>query len=327
VKPREHKILIAPAQEAERGQLVLFVGAGLGTAAGLPAWERLLEELAEERAHMTEKERRALMELGPLDRARVIESWLGDGGLGEVVARHLAEKSSHYALGHALLAALPVEEAVTTNYDRLFETACECTGNAARVLPYERVRAGERWVLKLHGCVKHPEDIVLTRDHYLAYRERREALAGIVQALLITRHMLFVGFSLQDDNFHQIIRAVRRAMRHSDHQGRPFGTALAIARNPLAEELWREEVRWVSVGGKDARAGARCLEILLDRIAAGAVSTTEHLFDPRYDELLSPAERRIKKSLDTLCASADDEMRETGAWREIEALLERLGRS
>jgi hypothetical protein len=28
---------------------------------------------------------------------------------------------------------------------------------------------------------------------------RRAALAGIVQALLVTRHMLFVGFSLRDD--------------------------------------------------------------------------------------------------------------------------------
>lgn len=28
-------------------------------------------------------------------------------------------------------------------------------------------------------------------------------LAGIVQALLMTKHVLFVGFSLDDDNFHR----------------------------------------------------------------------------------------------------------------------------
>jgi hypothetical protein len=33
--------------------------------------------------------------------------------------------------------------------------------------------------------------------------EQREALSGIVQTLLITKHMLFVGFSLTDDASHQ----------------------------------------------------------------------------------------------------------------------------
>ncbi len=313
------------ARRAALGRLVLFLGAGVGTAAGLPGWDALLEELAEHRANMSEQDRRALMELSHLDRARVIESRLQDESLGAVVARHLEERSTHYALAHALLAALPVEEVVTTNYDRLFEMASEAAGSPPVVLPYERVQTRQRWMLKLHGCVRHPEDIVLTRDHYLAYRERREALAGIVQALLITRHMLFVGFSLQDDNFHQIVRAVRRAARYGEAGSRPFGTALSIVKNPLAEELWQEDVRWAFVGGTTLAEGARCLEILLDRIAAGAIRTTEHLFDPRYDEVLSDADRRLKRSLETLCAGADEEMRATDAWREVEALMARLG--
>lgn len=39
----------------------------------------------------------------------------------------------------------------------------------------------------------------------MRYSTNRSALSGIVQSLLITRHMLFVGFSLKDDNFHRII--------------------------------------------------------------------------------------------------------------------------
>ena len=37
----------------------------------------------------------------------------------------------------------------------------------------------------------------------MRYASRRSALRGIVQSLLITRHMLFAGFSLNDDNFHR----------------------------------------------------------------------------------------------------------------------------
>ena len=36
------------------------------------------------------------------------------------------------------------------------------------------------------------------------YGYQREALSGIVQTLLITKHMLFVGFSLTDDAFNQV---------------------------------------------------------------------------------------------------------------------------
>ena len=38
----------------------------------------------------------------------------------------------------------------------------------------------------MHGCIHSPEDIVLTRDDYLGYNDRRAALTGTVQSLLFT---------------------------------------------------------------------------------------------------------------------------------------------
>lgn len=95
----------------------------------------------------------------------------------------------------------------------MFEIASKATGLNVAVLPYAAASNSDRWILKMHGCASHPEDIVLTREDYLRYATRRSALQGIVQSLLITRHMLFVGFSLQDDNFHRIVDEVRRAIR------------------------------------------------------------------------------------------------------------------
>ena len=50
------------------------------------------------------------------------------------------------------------------------------------------------------------------------YGYQREALSGIVQTLLITKHMLFVGFSLTDDAFNQVSaldwHALRRLLAH-----------------------------------------------------------------------------------------------------------------
>ena len=311
---------------ASRGELVLFIGAGVSMAAGLPAWTGLLERLAKEQAKLTDPELESLRGLSLLDQAHVVESRLkGGAGLGRAVAQLIESSASHYALSHGLLASLPLEAAVTTNYDTLFERASAAAGRPVSVLPYEPVQQ-RRWLLKMHGCVRHPEDIVLTRDHYLAYRERREALAGIVQALLITRHMLFVGFSLEDDNFHRIIRAVRQA-KHPGPSDGPFGTSLVVAPNPLAEELWSQDLHWVSLSDdpRDVARAARRLEILLDRVAAGAASATEHLFEARYEPVLSSGERALKALLLKLVEQATPEVRSAPAWAEVERMLVRLG--
>jgi hypothetical protein len=55
--------------------------------------------------------------------------------------------------------------------------------------------------------------------------ERRQALAGIVQACMITQHMLFIGFSLNDTNFVNIASTVKKV------RGITHGFALA-ARGP-----------------------------------------------------------------------------------------------
>ncbi len=75
----------------------------------------------------------------------------------------------------------------------LFERASAVV-TPVTVLPWDDRRSA-RWLLKLHGCINHPEDIVLQRADYIRYELRRQALAGVVQSLLITKEMLFVGFS------------------------------------------------------------------------------------------------------------------------------------
>src|SRR5207248_9207022 len=123
------------------------------------------------------------------------------------------------------------------------------------VLPYDLRPDANCWVLKMHGSVTHPEDVVLTREHQIAYERRHTALAGVVQTLLLTRHMLFVGFSLSDDNFHRIADAVRRVLRSVQTRGGepgPFGTAVVLARRPLVEELWGDDLHWVGAGGPGA---------------------------------------------------------------------------
>ena len=68
-----------------------------------------------------------LTELGALDSATVIETALRakNQSLGEAVKRRISNDGT-YALTHSLIASLPVDELVTTNYDDLLERAAGC---------------------------------------------------------------------------------------------------------------------------------------------------------------------------------------------------------
>jgi hypothetical protein len=103
------------ARHAEHGNLVLFLGAGVGVGAGLPNWNDLLSKLAE----MNTDEQKALAHLPAIDRARIIQGRMFALGqhMGETIARRLA--TDRCSLTHALLAALPIHKSATMNYDTI----------------------------------------------------------------------------------------------------------------------------------------------------------------------------------------------------------------
>lgn len=328
------------AELARASRLVLFIGAGVSVGAGLPTWSGLIDKLCES-AGMVPDERERITSLNVLDQGWIVSTRLQEQGkrLADEIAAHSSGR--WHALAHSQLAALPITEVVTTNYDNLFELASTGAGQNIAVLPYEPVTGRDRWLLKMHGCAERRADIVLTREDYLRYAERRAALAGIVQALLITRHMLFVGFSLTDDNFHRIADDVRRAIRgdygsagnHPARERHPFGTALFFRRNDLVQEIWSGDLQPVNITDKaeltraETAEAARTLDIFLDYLLAEATRDASPLLDPTFDGVLSPEELRLQVILKRLDEDTrgDRELRESPAWEPVEDLLRRFG--
>src|SRR4051794_18567552 len=62
-----------------------------------------------------------------------------------------------------------------------------------RVVRLFAIDIGVLRLLKMHGDVNNPASIVLSREDYLGYDDSKSALAGVVQSMLITKHMLFAG--------------------------------------------------------------------------------------------------------------------------------------
>lgn len=321
---------------AAQGRIAVFMGAGVSAGAGFPTWGALLDRMARE-VGFTEEERSGLLGLGVLDRATVIGRRIGDRhAIGEAATAALGDAAGH-ALAHALLSGLPVREFITTNYDQCFEEVSEAVGTPVARLPYAPASTARRWLLKMHGCVTVPEDIVLTREDFMRYQTRSAALAGIVQAMLITRHMLFVGFSLEDDNFRRIVDAVRQALTSADRD--ELGTVVSLFGSPLMEQIWGDDLQWVPLDPSPAPSGdgfslalserAREFEIFLDALSFHA-SAPSHLLSPRFEGVLTEDEKALREALLTLrtqverIRAADDDPA-APAMAMVRRLLSKLG--
>lgn len=297
------------ASIARDGRLVPFMGAGVSVSAGAPNWGELLDRLAEA-VGLTTIDKTALKRLSNLDQADVLRTFFSenfpddsDVRFGQAVTDAVDVKK--YGLAPSLLACLPSNGAITLNYDTLFETASEDAGSPRTVIPGDqpddRTAASQKWLLKLHGSVDKPETIVLTRDDYLGYSATREALSALVKAHLITHHLLFVGFGLADDHFHEIVHDVRRALpakKSGDH----FGSALMLERDVMQEKLWGKHLNLVDMKDPDSSdscpaAAARRLEIFLDALVAHASDSHSFLLAPHYGEGLTEEESRLRNAL------------------------------
>ena len=311
-------------EKARRGQLAVFFGAGVSAAAGLPTWEQVVAELAE-RSGLDADLRTGLSRLPPQDSAALLARELGRQEVEAYVKERFGPGA--YALAHALVADLPVQEFVTTNYDPLMELAAADVGRRVRVLPFEEAEPGAPWLLKLHGDVEHPESIVLTREEYLQFGDTRAALAGVLHSLLLTRHVLFVGTSMQDDDLIRIAHQVRSAIQaRGAAPRRRSGTVLALREDPARARLWEQDVETVAIApaGTPPAEAARLLEVLLDCIGCLSTPPTGYLLDPAYRGMLSEEERTLAAALQQV-ECAVPEGASSSAVGEVAALLRRLG--
>ncbi|MBY0229359.1 MAG: SIR2 family protein [Gemmataceae bacterium] len=254
-------------EEALRaGGCVLFAGAGLSAGAGLPDWSRLVASLCQELGIAYDRG------LDALDVAQWHRERFGDERLAAVLRATFAGKGLP-TLAHYLLLALPLRHVITTNYDGLLEQALEALKR--RVVPVVRQEdvartggAGAVYVTKLHGDAAHPSDIVLSRDDYETFAEKRPAMALLLEALLLNQAFLFVGYSLRDPNFRTIFGRVSRMLRESRLPA--FATSFESPgpTADLSRRQWaRQRLEVLPIHGADGAEQVRAFLLLLDALS------------------------------------------------------------
>jgi hypothetical protein len=210
---------------------------------------------------------------------------------------------------HALLASLDTSVAITTNYDRGYETAVQAAfGVPASVVPQtlpgvERSRT----LIKLHGDVRTATKIVITRKDFATMQAFGRPLAAVLQESLLTGHLLAIGSSLSDPTIARAADEVEDVLKQAGHASSTRGTAVLTEADPVRSALLSPTFR--SVVGVESPSemleGARRVDILLDHIAMRSSTGMNHLLQPEYDDLVPPEDQELVRRLRELSALAD----------------------
>jgi hypothetical protein len=240
-------------------RVVLFAGAGMsrGDAAGteryLPTWGGLLIELVQraQRAGQISSKDASALSIAVKDGkylfvAETIRRKLPRSDFDEALYRIFRDPNIRPIERHRLVTRVPLAGVVTTNYDKLLETAyAEARGFPQPTYTYKSstsvisaLRHGRFFILKAHGDIDDPETIVLSERDYRDLTWRQPGYRSVLSAIFMTKTILFVGASLSDTD----VKLVLETVSESFAGGGPTHFALlpALEASESEAEHWRE---------------------------------------------------------------------------------------
>lgn len=143
---------------------------------------------------------------------------------------------------HTTFSDLPFKIVCTTNFDFLLEDSYQiCKPIIDETQLSLSSDENTTLILKIHGDLNHPTQLVATEEDYDTFIDKNPLLATYLSYLLIVKTPLFIGYSIDDPDFRQIFKIVNERLGQSR---RP---AYTIKINANHHEIAKYERRGVKV--------------------------------------------------------------------------------
>ena len=194
------------------GNVVPFVGAGFSKNCDGPAdfempdWKALGRAVAEEIADYEYDD-------NPIEALSVYDAQYKRPSLVEVLRNILNVTKIRPGEAHHLLVKCFKSIICTTNFDCLLEMALAESGIGHAVVTSEAglstlVDDGVT-LIKAHGDLNHPDRMVVTEGDYDLFVSKNPLLCTFISSLFITKTLLLVGYSLEDNDLRQLLHIVQ----------------------------------------------------------------------------------------------------------------------
>jgi hypothetical protein len=216
-------------QDLARRRCVLFLGSGISRQAQNAAgqrpkmWQGFLEAAVSQvpgSKALKSRIRTLLRERDYLTACEVIKREMGNHAFNAFVRSEFLEPQFVPAPIHDSIISLDARITATPNFDKLYESRINHVQNAsvATKLYYEEdiadiLRTSGRVIIKIHGTIDKPSDMIFSRIDYSRARSRFHSFYAILEALAITHTFLFLGCGLDDPDIRLVLEDY--AFQHS----------------------------------------------------------------------------------------------------------------
>ncbi|MEI2437862.1 SIR2 family protein [Priestia megaterium] len=101
-----------------------------------------------------------------------------------------------------------IDGIITTNWDNLAEDIFDFTSfiGQEKLLFSNVLNVGE--IFKIHGCISDPNSMIFDENDYVSFNKRNHYLASKLTTIFIEHPIIFIGYSLRDDNIREILSAI-----------------------------------------------------------------------------------------------------------------------
>lgn len=208
-------------RDIARRRCVLFLGAGVSMnslsedgSSRPPDWLTFLNDGLAKVSSPT-KHIRALISSGDyLTACELIKARLDDDWNGFLDAAFVRPRYRHAEI-HEHILNLDSRIVLTQNFDKIYDTYAQTTThNNIRVKSYtdpdvsDFVRGGMSVVMKAHGTIDVPAEMVFTRSEYSTARHEYRAFYSMLDALAVTHTFLFIGCGVNDPDVRLLLEKV-----------------------------------------------------------------------------------------------------------------------
>lgn len=200
----------------------LFIGAGFSIETGAPSVGELKQLILDQIDDHSLKTEHENDDLDVMSEFFVEDICCGSRNDLMTMMKEAFVFSSKSMNDHKMLAAIPhFHKIFTTNYDTTIEDSFPKDEiDVVRTDKDCTLLTRPTTLFKIHGDFIDPDSVVLTKDDYSKFKNKRPnpSMWKMVENEFLTKHILFIGYSLKDDNVIDIIKTISDNVNRNQKQ-------------------------------------------------------------------------------------------------------------